>query len=457
VELYLKSLQLILRHQLWFLVHERGLPVELETVVHDLWALRILQFEGKITSERQEFDSSQAVPTSESETDGETNSLAFENRKKKLKDTPNVMDSLVLCYLGIVTLRLPVTPGDMYAWTTDGKLAYRRAIKLLPAAMRERLPAYYHVALDPNSLLSLRRFYSTLIDLEVGFEKEFGILWPPLNSPVLLFRYLKELALPLELYDASIRLGSLLEYDFALHTDGKTALGIRHVPEAQLIACLVVCVKLFYPFDGERRYPKSTSEPAATAMSWGNWCTIISNAKLKSREGDSRYTMEELTKLEEKDVLSMTGNQIDQYLDFYLGNFLDETHIEANEASDNFHNALCSMFPVTTSVAPQKNRRIDGTGSEKQLETVRAVQGRMRTNPVVAEGEEGSEIQRPGQSYVSYKKESNLPEHADVFFEEVARVAGLSLDMLVMAVFYTERRVEKWRTTRPELKKSSVR
>jgi len=452
----LKSLQLILRHQLWFLIHERGLPAELETVVQDLWALRILQFESRITSERQEFDSSQAVATSESETDGETNQPGLENRKKKLKDTPNVMDSLVLCYLGIITLRLPVTPGDIYTWTTEGKLTYRRAIKLLPTTMRDRLPAYYHVALDPNSLLSLPRFYSTLIDLEVGFEKEFGILWPPLNTPVLLFRYLKELALPLELYDATIRLGNLLEYDFAIHTEGKTALGIRHVPEAQLIACLVVCVKLYYPFDGERRYPRSISEPAATTFNWRSWCTIIGNAKLKSREGDSQYTVEELTKLKEKDVFSMSGDQMDQYLDFYLSNFLDETHIEANEANDDFRNAMYGMFPVTTGIAPSENRQSDDTGSEKQLETVRAVQGRMRTNQVVADGEEDPGMQRPGQSYMSYKKASNLPEHADVFFEEVARVAGLELHMLVNAVFFTERRVEKWKTARREGKEPVV-
>ncbi|KAF2684016.1 hypothetical protein K458DRAFT_487550 [Lentithecium fluviatile CBS 122367] len=447
VELYLKSLQLILRHQVWFLVREKGLPEELEIVVQDLWALRILQFEHKITSERQEFDSSQAFNASDTETNPDIGLLDPGSRKKKLKDTPNLTDCLALCYLGIITLRLPVTLGDIYEWTTDGKMAYRRAIKLLPIAMRDRLPANYHAILDPNSLLSLGRFCSTLMDVQVGFEREFGILWPPLNAPVLLFRYLQELALPLELYDAAIRLGNLLEYDFALHTEGTSKLGVRHMPEAQLIACLVVCVKLFYPFDGERRYPKSTSEPTATTLNWEGWSTIIKSARLQDRGGnDSRYTMEELTNLQEKDVFAMSGNQLDQYLDFYLSNFLDETHIEANEASDDFCNALYRMFPISRDGDLIHGQQSNETGMKQTLRAVRQVQRGMKPNPVVADDEGGFGIQRPGQGYVSYKKESSLSEHAEVFYKEVARVAGLPLDMLIMAVFFTERKIEKWKS-----------
>jgi RNA polymerase I-specific transcription initiation factor RRN7 len=457
VELYLKCLQLILRHQLWFLVQEKGLPTELETVVQDLWALRIVQFESRITNARQEFDSSQALTAaSDTETDFETNPLGPGNRAKKLKETPNLVDSLVLCYLGIITLRLPVTPGDLYSWTTDGKLPYRRAIALLPKAMRDRLPANYHAVLDPNSLLSLKRFYSTLVDLQVGFEKESGILWPPLNAPLLLFHYLKKLALPLELYSAVIRLGDLLEYDFALHTNGKDKRGVRHVPEAHLAACLVVCVKLFYSFEEKRQYPSSASEPTTTTFSWKIWSTIIGNAKPGNRGGDHQYSMEELTKLQEKDVFSMSGDQLDRYLDFYLNNFVDETHIEANGANDDFRNALYNLFPVTTTTEPLQDHQFSSTYNDKQLDVVRAVQGRTKPIPVIAVGEESSLTQRPGHGYVVYTKESNLPEHAKMFYREVARLAGLTLDMLIMAVFSMEKRIQKWTSTQQREMKKAV-
>lgn len=400
-------------------------------------------FEDKITSAPLDFDSSQINSAFDREIDTKRMPIGREKWRKKLEESPNLVDCLILCYLGIITLRLPVTPGDFYAWTTDGKLAFRRAIKHLPSAIRDRLPAEFHASLAPDSLLNLEIFFLKLTNLEMAFEKEFGILWPPLNVPLLLFRYLKELALPLEIYSATISLGNLLGFDFALHTEVSSNSLVRHIPEAQLASCLVVCVKLFFPFEGERRFPKSRSEPAAVSLEWSNWCTIIDDAHLTRREDTSKCSMEELTNLQEKDVFAMTEDQMDQYLDFYLDNFIDKAQVEANTANDDFQDAIFRMFPVTAAEKPVRNEPSNSEESEKLMEAVRAVQGRMKPNPVVVEDEDGREILRPGQNYVMFAKESSLPEHAGVFFREVARVVGLSLDMLCKAVFSTEMRVEK--------------
>jgi RNA polymerase I-specific transcription initiation factor RRN7 len=247
-------------------------------VIFDLWALRVAQLSEKIASGDQESESqSQVYNTLESEDDDTTNHergtiSTPKGRDKKLQGTPNLYDCLALCYLGISTLRLPMTPGDIYAWVTDGKMAYRRAIKLLPLAMKDRLPSSYHAVLDPQTMMSYKRFYTTLTNLEISFEKEHGVQWPALNVQLLLFRYLKELALPLELYDATLRLGDLLGYTFAFRYDGRQNLGVRHLPEAQLIGCLVLCVKLLHPFDKVRRAPHSSSEPTAVLMNWKQLC-----------------------------------------------------------------------------------------------------------------------------------------------------------------------------------------
>jgi hypothetical protein len=65
LDLYLKCLQLILRHQIWFLVHEKGLPSELETVIFDLWALRITQLGDRIANDSHENESTRSQTTSE--------------------------------------------------------------------------------------------------------------------------------------------------------------------------------------------------------------------------------------------------------------------------------------------------------------------------------------------------------------------------------------------------------
>lgn len=444
IELYLKCLQLILRHQLWFLIHEKGLPAEVEIVTRDLWTLRILDMEDKITVEKQEYFSSPA--RNDLETDAAVDSKTFDSkvRTRALKDAPNLVDCLVLCYMGMLTLRLPITPGDIYSWTTEGTMVYRRAIRFIPGNMRDRLPPSYHANLDPSFLLSMNQFQSTLIALQTAFETRHGILWPPLNVPVLLFRYLKELALPLELYDASIRLGTLLGYDFALHATGLKKLWIRNLPETNLIACLIVCVKLFYPFEGDNIYPKLGSEPATTIFNWEVWEAKIAEAKREMTGNSSRYTTEELINLEEQDVFGMTGAQLDQYLEFYMNNFLDEIPPEKNESSSNFRNALHDMFPITTDCQPQLDQVSVRLANQVNLSTVKEVHKRIKPAHAVVE-EERSGVQRPGQRYTLYETESRLPAEAKKFYREAAGVTGLTIEMLIMAVCSTEKKILKWK------------
>lgn len=450
-DLYLKCLQLILRHQLWYLVKDRGLPIELEAVTRDLWALRIAQLGDRIASHDEDSSESQSqqqvFSTLESEddaTDNEKGHLrdAKEKRNLRLSAAPNLNDCLVLCYLGIMTLRLPFTPGDIHAWATDGHLAYRRAIKLLPLTMRDRLPPAYHAVLDPSAPLTHTRFYKTLADLQIGYSKDHGITWPALNVPLLLFRYLKELALPLELYDATRRLGDLLGYDFAPHYSGKKRLGIRHLAEAQLVSCLIICIKVLYPLDDEKRYPKSSSEPTTAVMSWQAWCEQMQAAE-KSRRGDNgRFTTEQLTKLQEKDMLSMEPQDMDQYLDFYASTFLDNAEIQRTRDIDDFRNALYDIFPIDNEAQHPPQELSCGIPLGQRLEVVKAVHGAMNTMPVVAED---TGVLRVGQAYPIWKMEQNLPDAAKILYEQAAKIAGLSVNMLTLAVVFTEARVEQWK------------
>ncbi|KAH8723637.1 hypothetical protein GQ44DRAFT_740869 [Phaeosphaeriaceae sp. PMI808] len=449
-DLYLKCLQLILRHQVWFLVQEKGLPSELETVVFDLWALRISQLGNRIANGGEESESqSQKFNTLENggdeTTDNERGTLSTpKGRDKKLHSAPNLYDTLALCYIGTTTLRLPITLGDICAWVTDGKIAYRRAIRLLPLAMRDRLPASFHAILDPQTMLRHNIFYTTLTDIHIGFEKEHAILWPPLNAPLLLFRYIKDLALPLEIYDATLRLGDFLGHDFAFHWDGRPRLGIRHLPEAQLIGCLIVCVKLFYPFDKINRSPKSPSEPTAAFVNWQKWTECVKAAD-EQRVGNLGFTTDELTKLQEGDVFEMQPEQLDQYLKFYADTFLDDAKIQRTKDKDDFRHALYKIFPIDGNEGHRPILISDTLSHQQKLETVRAVHSSAENIEVVDSDQEESDTLRPGQKYPIWKNAGDLPKRARVFYEESAKLAGFSLDMLVMAVFFTEARVQKWR------------
>ncbi|KAF1996646.1 hypothetical protein P154DRAFT_498312 [Amniculicola lignicola CBS 123094] len=445
LDLHLKSLQLILRHQVWFLVHDKGLPAELEQVVFDLWTLRILKFETRLEDNgaNGSRSQSQTFSTSQSEAESEDELSRTMPRDGKLKAVPNLIDSLALCYLGIITLRLPVTPGDIYQWVTDGKLAYRRAIKYVPLPMRDRLPATYHAVLDPNTNLTLERFYDTVSTSANGLEKEHGIVWPALNVPLLLFRCIKELALPLELYDSTMWLGKYLNYDFTLHAVHTISFGVRRLPEAQLMACLVVCVKLMYPFDDQIRSPRTASEPAAAVIDWEEWHRHISSTETKSRQGYDQYTSQELLEQDENGVFTMSKDQLDQYLDFYQDSFLDEARIE--KETEN-RKELYEMFPINFqngSKPPLSDRST--VGDQERLDTIKAVHGSFKPQRVIKDEDADQRDIRPGQLYKLYRKEDDLPISAKRFYTEIGKLAGLDMEMLVNAVFFTEKKMAKWR------------
>ncbi|KAF9729275.1 hypothetical protein PMIN03_000291 [Paraphaeosphaeria minitans] len=442
IDLYVKCVQLILRHQVAYLIQKKGLPAELETVVQDLWTLRILQLGHKIRNESQDSSSSRVFSTQESETEAEDDPLIIPSRKKKLQENPTLIDCLALCYLGTLTLRLPVTPGDIYTWTTEEDMPYLNAIRLITPPMRNRLPATYHSAFSPYSLLNLRRFYTAYANLLAGFELKYSIAWPALNVPVLLFRYLKDLALPLELYDATIRLGEKLGYDFALYVSPRQMLNFASLPEARLISCLVICVKLIFPFDDIERHPRSVAEPAATAIDWPAWVQLVEAARAEERGGRHRYTTEELTKVQEKDVFSMSGNDLDQYLDFYLANFVDEMNIQSKTSDDAFQAAMYSLFPIAPDASSQPQKTPANLQQQKKLELVRAVHGTTKEVRAFAD-DEGVEVLRPGAWYAVYTKESDMPPHAARFYEEAARISGLTLDMLIRCVRRIERNIAR--------------
>lgn len=82
----------------------------------DLWALRLQLFREKIS----EPDSSavfSSQPETETETERKDDTKARE-WKVQVKGTPTLIQSLGICYLGAILLRLPVSLGDFHRYTS---------------------------------------------------------------------------------------------------------------------------------------------------------------------------------------------------------------------------------------------------------------------------------------------------------------------------------------------------
>lgn len=140
-------------------------------MIRDLWALRLQLVKAKIggvpDSDREPTVYSSQVEGVES---GNETAQGMERKGSKGRDgkgMPALIDTLAICYLGMVLLRVPISIGDLhrlarhtwlcwllltgrFRWVTLEEIPYIRAIRLLPRGMRSRLLPHYIGALDPR-------------------------------------------------------------------------------------------------------------------------------------------------------------------------------------------------------------------------------------------------------------------------------------------------------------------
>lgn len=135
--LYLEALQLLLRKQVAWLVKEKGHREELETVVRDLWDLRIRgatalgQGSSAAAAPDDVLEVFSSQPTVAEHTQTWTSrSMAQDwSAERGLSwPVPKMGDTLALCYLGCYLLRIPTRLAEMIQWANDFHLPYRHAV-----------------------------------------------------------------------------------------------------------------------------------------------------------------------------------------------------------------------------------------------------------------------------------------------------------------------------------------
>ncbi|RPA94487.1 hypothetical protein L873DRAFT_1700998 [Choiromyces venosus 120613-1] len=384
-ELFLQCYQLILRKQVHWLVSEKNFPKELEIVVRDLWVLQLQKVSTTIPAtavdppkDRDRYDedeyedgrdldgagdagssgyssqSSYLYTSDDSQSTAQSRNSQGTQRKRrkrrvpKAADRPKLIASVGICYLGLVVLGVAVSLGDFHRWVEEQGIIYLRAINEIPSEMKKRLSAEYYIALDPKvcsppplylagdgqARPTLGLLHSTVQGLVIMYQVTFGMAFPPLNTILLVFQFMKALGLPLEIYHGFKRLANLISLPFIWN-------GLRHRkrvtnwPEARLMALLIISTKLLYGLDGVKRTPKSATEPAAAGLKWEAWDKYlrIGNAERRGllnenitpvSEGGGGKDLE--VDVEEKDVFDMTGEELDRYMDWFEKNWADDAN-----------------------------------------------------------------------------------------------------------------------------------
>ncbi|TVY21399.1 RNA polymerase I-specific transcription initiation factor rrn7 [Lachnellula arida] len=428
---YLECFQLILRKQSRWLIEVKGFPPELEIVVRDLWTSRIQDLHKP--EERGGYGSTMFSSQSEGENTDTDGARSMSSRRSKgsvvgKEKLPKLIETLGLCYLGMLLLRLPVSLGELYKWAAKEEITYTRAIKEIPKDMRTRLPPYYYAALEIRAQLKGSSLYRTVLQLVEFYNHQFEMVFPPLNAPLLIFKHVRDLGLPVEIYPAVRRLSTMLGFDFSYPTITKRVHEIQAYPEIQIISMIILATKLSHPFDSITRIPESDLDPTALKLDWAKW-----RKTMGERSSDGLKQGDEI-KVTDTDVLGMSEKKMDDYLDWYQRTWIDDRDAKMAEQ-------ILELFPLEE--LPPKP--VAEPMQEQSIPRVKQVQQDLISQkPLPLEDDESEKINRPGELYRRYRRVEDLPENARIFYEKAAENTGISLKMLVRGVVQLETLMGNW-------------
>lgn len=126
---------------------------------------------------------------------------------------------------------------------------------------------------------------------------------------------------PVDLYPAVKNLQNLVRFDFSFPKRAAKN-PLSGLPEVQLVSLIVIASKLLFPFDDTKRYPFSANESTTQAVNWKAWNQAqwyVENREIAAGhigKGNEILATED-------DAFTMTGTQLDEYMDWYENSWLD--------------------------------------------------------------------------------------------------------------------------------------
>jgi RNA polymerase I-specific transcription initiation factor RRN7 len=295
-------------------------------------------------------------------------------------------------------------------------------------------------------MLQPEELHGAVSDLATMYHQTFGLALPRLNHEVLLYKYVMQLALPLELFPAVQRLAEATQsrFSYSISKEIRRKQGSAF-PELQLMSLLVIGVKLLYPFDDVKRHPRSFREPTAQKIDWANWKQCQQDSA-KRPPGASLARGSEID-VSDTDIFNMSQQELDSYMEWYQKTWVREPR---SGSDDSVNKEILDMFPLPSldPIVQEASSQREKDVKEKATQNTRATISSMRfQRPVTDEetSDDSVDVRRPGEDYRSYKTEQDLPEMAMAFFIAASDTACTSVKNLLLAVRQAEARITKWK------------
>ncbi|RFN44382.1 polymerase i core factor subunit [Fusarium flagelliforme] len=385
--LFLECLQLVLRNQLLWLVKSKGHREELETVVRDLWDLRT-RGGGLAVNEETQQETGQdeglamfsSQPTMEEKSQDktpktqQTRAQSWNPEETSQWPMPNLNDTLALCYLGCLLLRIPTTIGELCLWANTGRIPYKRSYYDLPQEMQDRLPSAYTRALKLPLRSSLKGIdlHNAVLDLALSFNYNYGMIFPAVNETPTLVHFVRQLALPIEALVTAKSILSVMQFSFQLPIEQSRRFYVDY-PEILLISSILVAAKLCFPLGRHAPLLQVADTEQAIRFDWTRWKKGIQQLTDVSHVSEQEPSFDNVTADE---VTSMTVEELNQYF----------THVMSTIDRKN-DSAITRFFP-SENAPPTEAPPEEGTEKDNDHK-MRQILGRA----ITVNGEEGSEQQ----------------------------------------------------------------
>ncbi|PHH62262.1 hypothetical protein CDD81_7322 [Ophiocordyceps australis] len=440
--LYLEALQLLLRRELWWLVQEQNFPSQIETVVRHLWDLRIRgsdcdnhrgQMETESGGEPQYF-SSQDLPQVEDQRVSKTGSRiqSWNSERGEHWPLPSPLDTLALCYLGSVLLRTPFLIGELLCWTNDGSLPYQTAFQDLPQEMQSSLPLRHANVLKQLLRRQVKgeQIHRTIINQVLSFNFNYGLRFPGIMEIPCIVKYAALLALPIETVIVTKRLSTLLDCLWEYPID-KPRLQPLDSPEIQLIALVIVATKLCFPFKLGDQLIKGLP-----LLDWDCWKASLDESKQHKEAGGRQGRFDHVTPSQ---VVNMCDSDLDAYFQ----------HIESM-ASMHTESGLTSLFPsqrTSTEFSTERHHDASEAATEARASDILGLALTLPSEDDARHSE--ADFTDTHDIYPSFRKVEDLTGKALELYTAVAEVSGLSIEMVIKAVYMQEKKLLAWQNAKP--------
>ncbi|EMD40759.1 hypothetical protein CERSUDRAFT_130984 [Gelatoporia subvermispora B] len=359
-------------------------------------------------------------------------------KKKTLRQYDRPDSTVAVLVLACWTLRLPVVYMDFVRLIEAYELPYLESIRLLPHTLTLHLTKSTRRALSPYyapTPLQLHRLTSRLARLVYS---QYGVFTPEMNAAPVLWRAVRSVCGTPVIYAMSKKIARIVSLPLTLHHSLAPLPRVKKgdpgwhkfdnaIPEASLIAVVIIVLKLVYGLDGKIRMPLERDDPACALPSVTELLAAIEHLDAESADQAALFSVKEPISALDFD---------DRTLDRYIA-FAEKALLSPLEPRKSQRSAVTDFFPLEM-------------GESVTAEHVRLHSQVLPSIPPASSAprhDRNDGTLHPGEQYPIYNAQDILgtfPDEYDTVIRRAAHWAGVDGDYISGVVERFERRLVRW-------------